>query len=87
MLRAMAVGIPRFATVGDTTKWSPSASHARHRDRRNQTRNLKRAAGLVENISIDIEELSEVFSAVLIVYRTPGEESLLWQGRQFPKCH
>jgi hypothetical protein len=60
--------------------WNPTVchsrrSHARHRDRRNQTRNLKRAAGLVENIVVDVEELSEVFSAVLIVYRPAGEDT------------
>jgi hypothetical protein len=74
--------------------WNPAVchsrrSHARHRDRRNQARNLKRAAGLVENIVVDIEELSEVFSAVLIVYRPPGEETpvhaigaSIWKGQK-----
>jgi hypothetical protein len=74
--------------------WNPPLchnrrSHIRHRDRRNQARNLKRAAGLVENIVVDIEELSEVFSAVLIVYRPPGEETpvhaigaSIWKGQK-----
>jgi hypothetical protein len=74
--------------------WNPTVchsrrSHIRHRDRRNQARNLKRAAGLVENIVVDIEELSEVFSAVLIVYRPPGEETpvhaisaSIWKGQK-----
>jgi hypothetical protein len=73
--------------------WNPtvchSRPHARHRDRRNQTRNLKRAAGLVENIAVDVEELSEVYSAVLIVYRPAGEDTpvhaiaaSVWKGQK-----
>lgn len=64
-------------------------SHARHRDRRNQTRNMKRAGNLVEDISIDIEEFSELYFATLIIYRLAGEATPvhaigaeIWKGQQ-----
>ncbi|NJN11490.1 MAG: hypothetical protein HC815_27350 [Richelia sp. RM1_1_1] len=73
--------------------WNPAVcysrrSHARHRDRRNQTRNMKRA-GTIENITVDIQELSEIRFATLIVYRPPGESTPvhavgaeIWQGQK-----
>ena len=73
--------------------WNPSVcysrrSHARHRDRRNQARNLKRA-GTIENISIDIEEFSEIYFATLIVYRPLGDTTpvhaigaQIWKGQK-----
>lgn len=80
-------------TDGDNC-WNPQVcysrrSHARHRDRRNQTRNMKRAGTLVEEISIDIEEFSQIYFATLIVYRLPGEATPvhaigaeIWQGQK-----
>ena len=74
--------------------WNPKVcysrrSHARHRDRRNQTRNIKRAGNIVEDISIDIEEFSSLYFATLIVYRPPGEATPvhaigaeIWQGQK-----
>ena len=74
--------------------WNPSVcysrrSHGRHRDRRNQTRNMKRAGNLVEDISIDIEEFSELYFATLIIYRLAGEATSvhavgaeIWQGQK-----
>lgn len=63
-------------------------SHARHRDRRNQARNMRRV-GTIEDISIDIEEFSEIYFATLIVYRPVGENTPvhavgaeIWQGQK-----
>lgn len=76
--------------------WKPEVCHSkrsyiRHRDRRNQTRNRKRQAGLVEYIAIPVDEFEEIVSAVLVVYRPPGAESpvhaigaSVWKGQK--KC-
>lgn len=80
-------------TDGDNC-WNPKIcysrrSHARHRDRRNQARNMKRAGSLVEDIKIDIEEFSQIYFATLIVYRFAGDATPvhaiaaeIWQGQQ-----
>ncbi|MGB6294696.1 MAG: hypothetical protein WBF90_00770 [Rivularia sp. (in: cyanobacteria)] len=74
--------------------WNPKVcysrrSHAKHRHRRNQTRNLKRAGDLVEDIAVNIQDFSEIYFATLIIYRPPGESTPIhaigaeiWQGQQ-----
>jgi hypothetical protein len=74
--------------------WDPKVcysrrSHARHRDRRNQSRALKRSSVVAQEISIDIEEFADIFYAVLIVYRPPGSETPVhaiaaevWKGQE-----
>lgn len=73
--------------------WNPKLcysrrSYARHRDRINQARNLKRA-GSIENIFIDVEDFSDIVFATLIVYRPAGESTPvhaisaeIWQGQE-----
>jgi hypothetical protein len=74
--------------------WNPSVcysrrSHARHRDRRNQSRALKRSSVIAEEIKIDVEEFADTVFAVLIVYRPPGAETPvhaiaaeIWKGQE-----
>lgn len=76
--------------------WDPSVcysrrSHARHKDRRNQARAVRRSSVLASEISIDIEEYSDIYFATLIVYRAPGYETPIhavgaevWKGQE--KC-
>jgi hypothetical protein len=74
--------------------WNPDVcysrrSHARHRDRRNQARALKRSSSVATNISINIEEYADTVFAVLIVYRPPGADTPvhaisadIWKGQE-----
>lgn len=74
--------------------WNPQVcysrrSHARHRDRRNQARNRQRQTALLAELTVDISELAQVWTAVLIVYRRPGADTpvhaiaaQIWQGQQ-----
>lgn len=74
--------------------WNPQVcysrrSYARHRDRRNQARNRKRQTAVLEELSVDITEFTEIWTAVLIVYRRPGVDTpvhaiaaQIWQGQQ-----
>lgn len=74
--------------------WDPSVcysrrSHARHKDRRNQARAVRRSSVVAEEISIDIEEYSDIYFATLIVYRAPGYETPVhaigaevWKGQE-----
>ncbi|MBW4505554.1 MAG: hypothetical protein KME64_03450 [Scytonematopsis contorta HA4267-MV1] len=74
--------------------WNPAVcysrrSHARHRDRRNQKRALKHSSVVAKDISIDIEEYTDIVFAVLIVYRPPGADTPIhaigadiWKGQE-----
>jgi hypothetical protein len=74
--------------------WNPAVcysrrSHARHRDRRNQARTLKHSSVVAKNISINIEEYTDIVFAVLIVYRPVGAETPIhaigaeiWKGQE-----
>jgi hypothetical protein len=74
--------------------WNPTVcysrrSHARHRDRRNQTRSQKRRAALSETITVELGSLNSLFSAVLVVYRKPGADTPVhaigvevWKGQE-----
>ncbi|NJL10688.1 MAG: hypothetical protein HC908_12335 [Calothrix sp. SM1_7_51] len=64
-------------------------SHIKHRDRRNQARNRKRQAGVIEEITVPIEEFTEIITAVLIVWRSPGAmtpvhaiAAEIWRGQE-----
>jgi hypothetical protein len=71
--------------------WNPSVcysrrSHARHRDRRNQSRALKRSSVIAEEIKIDVEEFADTVFAVLIVFRPPGAETPIIAAVQAIHC-
>ena len=64
-------------------------SYARHRDRRNQMRALKRRDTLPEVVRVDIADLANICFAVLLVYRRPGANTPIhaiaaeiWQGQE-----
>ncbi|URD53612.1 hypothetical protein [Chroococcidiopsis sp. CCNUC1] len=73
--------------------WNPAVcysrrSHARHRDRRNSSRNQKRSRQL-EQIEVETEATTAQFFAVLVVYRASGTDTPIhaigaeiWQGQQ-----
>ena len=79
-------------TEGDGC-WNPAVcysrrSHARHRDRRNQSRSQKRHQEL-EHIAVEPEATTAQFFAVLLVYRKPGADTpihaigaQIWQGQR-----
>lgn len=51
-------------------------SHINNKERRNQTRNIKRQKELCEEINIPVENI--IYTAILIVYRKPGNNTLIY---------
>ena len=73
----------------DATVCPSRRSYARHRDRRNQTRSLKRQDTLPEALKVDIADFANICFAVLLVYRNPGANTPIhaiaaeiWQGQE-----
>ncbi|MBD3881866.1 hypothetical protein IFO70_08880 [Phormidium tenue FACHB-886] len=73
----------------DTAVCPSRRSYARHRDRRNHARSLKRRETLPETLIVDTAAFADICFAVLMVYRKPGAETPIhaigaeiWKGQE-----
>lgn len=64
------------ASCWDTTVCYSRRSHAKNKERRNQTRNIKRQKEILEEIIVEHD--INIYSAVLTVYRKKGNNTSIY---------